>query len=101
MWYSSVPQLDPKLGPQVLEPFRDEILALKSRFVDPRAGGVGIETDQNIERDIWEYTAREFIHRYRFDTVFDSDRFGAIFQYLQAGAPGSPPGVESQPDQPR
>lgn len=79
--------LDPQLGPLVLEPFMDEIQALKQRFVDPRAGGVGVETQQNVEREVWEYTAREFIHQYRFDAVFSSDRFGPIFQYLQAGAP--------------
>lgn len=79
--------LDPQLGPLVLEPFMDEIQTLKQRFVDPRAGGVGVETPQNVEREVWEYTAREFIHQYRFDAVFSSDRFGPIFQYLQAGAP--------------
>ena len=79
--------LDPQLGPLVLEPFMDEIQALKQRFVDPRAGGVGVETKENVEREVWEYTAREFIHQYRFDAVFSSDRFGPIFQYLEAGAP--------------
>ena len=79
--------LDPNLGPLVLEPFMEEIQKMKRRFVDPRAGGVGIETAQNIEREICEYTAREFIHRYRFDAVFPGDSFGSIFHYLQAGAP--------------
>ena len=79
--------LDPNLGPVVLEPFMEDIQKLKQNFVDPRAGGVGIETRQNIEREIWEYTAREFIHKYRFDTVFANERFGSIFQYLQGGCP--------------
>jgi hypothetical protein len=79
--------LDPNLGALVLEPFMDEIEDLKRGFVDPRAGGVGIETQQAVDREVWEYTAREFCHLYRFDAVFASDRFGSIFQYLQAGAP--------------
>jgi NADH:ubiquinone oxidoreductase subunit 5 (subunit L)/multisubunit Na+/H+ antiporter MnhA subunit len=78
--------LDPNLGPLVFEPFADEIETLKHRFTDQRAGGVGIETKQNIELEVWEYTAREFLHHYRFDTIFTNERFGSLFQYLQ-GAP--------------
>jgi hypothetical protein len=39
-----------------------------------------------LERDAWEYTAREFLQRIRFDTLFDVDRFGTILQRLQSGS---------------
>ena len=44
-----------------------------------------LETTQYVDKDIWEYTAREFVHKYRFDTVFGADRFGTIVQYIQSG----------------
>jgi hypothetical protein len=44
-----------------------------------------IDTKQVQERETWEYVAREFLHRYRFDAVFAADRFGSILQYIQAG----------------
>mmetsp|Transcript_42374 Transcript_42374/g.47161 ORF Transcript_42374/g.47161 Transcript_42374/m.47161 type:complete len:82 (-) Transcript_42374:141-386(-) len=37
------------------------------------------------QRVTWEYVAREFLHKYRFDMVFSADRFGSILQYLQSG----------------
>ena len=43
-----------------------------------------IETTQKLEKEAWEYTSREFIHEYRFDTVFNADRFSSILQYLQS-----------------
>jgi hypothetical protein len=41
------------------------------------------DTRQVQQRVTWEYVAREFLHKYRFDTVFAADRFGSILQYLQ------------------
>jgi hypothetical protein len=48
-----------------------------------------IDTKVVQDRENWEYVAREFLHKYRFDTVFAADRFGTIFQYIQAGMEGS------------
>jgi hypothetical protein len=44
-----------------------------------------LEAKQKVEKDVWEYTAREFLHKYRFDTVFAADRFGTIVQHIQSG----------------
>ena len=70
---------------QLCEPFRDEIERIKNSF--SRSGGhaLELETAQVIEKDTWEYTAREFLHKYRFDTVFAADRFGTIVQHIQSG----------------
>lgn len=46
---------------------------------------VEIETKQVLDKDAWEYTARQFLHEYRFDTVFAADRFGTILQSVQSG----------------
>jgi hypothetical protein len=44
-----------------------------------------IDTKIVQDRENWEYVAREFLHKYRFDTVFAADRFGTILQYIQSG----------------
>ena len=74
--------LNPKLGEFVCEAFRDEIEALYSEMSLPLNT---IQTKQVQERETWEYVAREFLHRYRFDAVFAADRFGSILQYIQGG----------------
>ena len=40
----------------------------------------------SLERTTWEYTARVFVRKYRFDAVFGADRFGSLLQYLHSGA---------------
>lgn len=75
-------RLSPKLGEFVCESFRDEIEEIKTEMTRPLND---IDTKQVQERETWEYVAREFVHRYRFDTVFAADRFGNIWQYLQGG----------------
>ena len=40
-----------------------------------------IDTKQVQDRENWEYTAREFLQKYRFDTVFAAD----LLQYIQGG----------------
>jgi hypothetical protein len=74
--------LNPKLGEFVCEAFREEIEALYSEMSRPLNT---IQTKQVQERETWEYVAREFLHRYRFDAVFAADRFGNILQYIQGG----------------
>ena len=74
--------LTPNLGPFVCELFRPQIEAAYERVKIPRNQ---IDTVQVQERESWEYAAREFLHRYRFDTVFAADRFGQLLQYIQAG----------------
>ena len=80
--YSVRYNLDPKLGEFVCESFRDEIEQMYQVVDTPRND---VESAQAQERATWEYVAREFVHRYRFDAVFAADRFGVIFQYIQGG----------------
>jgi hypothetical protein len=78
--------LDPCIGRAVCEPFRERIAQIKDSFTPPNAmHTVHIETTQALERDAWEYTTRQFLHEYHFDTVVGADRFGTIFQHLQSG----------------
>ena len=74
--------LSPTLPVSVVESFRDELNTLYWEFRQPWND---IQTKQVQERTTWEYVAREFLHVYRFDTVFAADRFGAILQYIQSG----------------
>jgi hypothetical protein len=74
--------LDPKLGEYVCESFREEIEHMYKVLANSPND---IDTKQVQERENWEYTAREFLHKYRFDTVFAADRFGSILQYIQSG----------------
>lgn len=69
---------------QVCEPFRDRINELKTAFTKDR-NDTTFENDVELEKEAWEYTAREFLHQYRFDTVFAADRFGTILQHIQSG----------------
>ena len=68
---------------QVCEPFSARIEDIKKSYTT--TSSVEIETTQKLETEAWEYTARQFLHEYRFDTVFAADRFGTILQHLQSG----------------
>jgi hypothetical protein len=70
------------IGPFVCELFRAEIESIYSAVRIPYND---IATKHVQERVNWEYTAREFLHRYRFDAVFAADRYGQILQYIQGG----------------
>jgi hypothetical protein len=74
--------LSPRFPAILVESFRDEINALYWVFRRPWND---VETKQVQETVTWEYVAREFLHVYRFDTVFAADRFGAVLQYVQCG----------------
>ena len=75
-------RLDPKLGEFVCESFSDEIEEMFERLSLPINN---MDTLQEQTRETWEYVAREFLHTYRFDTVFAADRFGSILRYIQGG----------------
>jgi hypothetical protein len=75
--------LDPCLGPAVCEPLRGTIEDIK-QSCSAASPGTDVETDRVKERKTWEYTTRDFLHEYRFDTVFAADRFGSIVQFLQS-----------------
>lgn len=74
--------LPPNLGEFVCESFRGEIEEMYKLLSVPTNN---IDTKQVQERETWEYVAREFLHRYRFDAIFAADRFGSLLLYLQGG----------------
>ena len=74
--------LPPKLGEVVYEAFREEIEYL---YVTLATSQNRFDTKLSLERITREYVAREFLHKYRFDTIFGSDRCGSILQCLQCG----------------
>jgi len=75
-------RFEPKLGEYLSESFKDEISEMYRDFDMPLTN---IDTKQDQDRLTWEYVSREFLHKYRFDTVFAADRFSALYHYLQSG----------------
>merc|ERR1719491_2568562 len=75
-------RFDPKLGEYLSESFRGEIETLYDSFSLPRTN---IDTKYEQDTLTWEYVSREFVHKYRFDTVFAADRFSALYHFLQSG----------------
>eukprot|EP00536_Pseudo-nitzschia_multiseries_P014351 jgi/Psemu1/262116/estExt_Genewise1Plus.C_6880014 len=74
--------LPPTLGKYVCEAFREEI---QSMYITLSTANNKFDTRESRERVTWDYVARAFFHKYRFDLIFGADRFGAIFQYLNCG----------------
>jgi len=72
--------LDTQLGAYICSVFVDEIKAMKTKLSLPKRS---IDPGYVHERTAWEYVARDFLHHYRFDVVFQANRFGSIFQTLQ------------------
>jgi hypothetical protein len=81
-------RLSPELGPLVCNVFKSEIREIYKQYSVPPSNTV--DTREVRERETWEYTAREFLHRYRFDTVFAADRFGPILQFVQSAEMQNP-----------
>ncbi|CAB9524373.1 expressed unknown protein [Seminavis robusta] len=75
--------LDPAIGRRVFDLLKPKIEEIKTSLA-PKTTQADIEPYQNLERETWEYTAREFLHEFRFDTVVAADRFGNILQYVQS-----------------
>jgi hypothetical protein len=86
--------LDPCLGEAVWESYLSNIQATKKSY-STSSIEVAFETPQKLEAEAWEYTARDFLHQYRFDTVFAADRFGSLLQHIQSGTQQVPPSLEN------
>ncbi len=41
-------------------------------------------TRQEQEREAWEYTAKNFPHKYRFNAMLSANPFSSIFQYIKS-----------------
>jgi len=92
--YTSLYNLDPKLGEYISVAFDSELQEMKQRLT---LHDKTKPTPVN-ERIAYEYVARQFLHRYRFDTILLINRFGSILQYIQSGLQRSfyfVPGAES------
>jgi hypothetical protein len=74
--------LPSELGRYVCAAFLDEIEQKRTSVDIPRSATVD---QHSLERTTWEYTARVFVRKYRFDAVFGADRFGSLLQYLHSG----------------
>jgi hypothetical protein len=96
-------KLSTELGPFVCSLFQDEI---NESYQAMQSISGKNRVDAQVQQDIitWEYTARAFLHKYRFDTVLAADRFGQILQCLQSnGYSMNRPitGMDSKSDSPR
>jgi len=73
--------LDEKAPIFVCHAFKKDIVNMYERFL--RSGKTYNALVDN--RTAWAYTARLFLHQYRFDTLFDAPRLNSMFQYVQSG----------------
>jgi hypothetical protein len=73
--------LSTELGRFVCNLFRKEISEIHKDMSKPTNN---IDTKHVQDLETWEYTARQFLHEWRFDTVFAANRFGQILQYIQS-----------------
>jgi hypothetical protein len=76
--------VDPELGRAVCAPFAESIGRIHAAFARTEAD-VHVDAPQKVAAEDWEYTARQFLHEFRFDTVFAADRFGTVLQHLHSG----------------
>ena len=67
-------RLTPLMGKLCCSPFEEEIEQRKEKFKR--------DNSQVRKRQEWEYIAVDFLHEYRFDTIFSSNRFGSIMQFI-------------------
>ena len=74
--------LPSKLGQHVCAAFLDDIEHNRQTVDIPHSSTLD---HHRLERTTWEYAARVFIRKYRFDAVFGADRFGSLLQYVQSG----------------
>jgi hypothetical protein len=71
------------MGELCCSSFDQEILGMKHSFtIQPRKDWL---PKQSLDREVWEYVAKEFLHQYRFDTIYSINRFGSIMQCLHSG----------------
>jgi hypothetical protein len=84
--YTVLYRTTPKMGELCCGAFMDDILTLKDSFTIPQNM---VQTRQSQEMEVWEYVAKAFLHKYRFDAIYAANRFGAILQYIHSGCVSS------------
>ena len=60
----------------------EELAELKKQLSAPTNS---VETRHVQEARAWEYVARAFLHKYRFDTLFRANRMGNIMHHIMGG----------------
>ena len=80
--YNPLYNLSPNLGASIGQAFERDIMNLKQQYT---ALASDIRTTQEQDREAWEYTARAFLHKYRFDSSLGANRFGSIMHYFMCG----------------
>ena len=81
--YNPLYNLSPNLGLSIGQAFEADILGFKAQFTTPASE---IRSAQEQDREAWEYTARAFLHKYRFDSSLGANRFGSIMHYIMCGS---------------
>lgn len=74
--------LSPCLGEHIGISFDAELQSLYKEYQTPLNT---VEPKDIQTRRTWEFVAREFLHRWRFDTALQADRFGSILLFIQSG----------------
>jgi len=80
--YNPLYNLTPNMGEFIGVTFDNKLQELKAELSVPFNQ---LQSEGNQERIAWEYVAKAFLHRYRFDSVFGANRLAAIQQYIQSG----------------
>ena len=74
--------LSPCFGEHIGKCFERELQGLYDEFKTRRNI---VEPDEVQNRRTWEHVAREFLHRWRFDTALQTNRFGSVLSYALSG----------------
>lgn len=80
--YSILWGVDTMLGEHVTDCFAEELAELKRQLSAPTNS---VETKHVQEARAYEYVARAFLHKYRFDTLFRANRVGNIMHHIMGG----------------
>mmetsp|Transcript_846 Transcript_846/g.1145 ORF Transcript_846/g.1145 Transcript_846/m.1145 type:complete len:2346 (+) Transcript_846:80-7117(+) len=79
--YALYYNLDERMPALICKAFDDQIMEIYHALL--KSGRTDTALLDN--RSAWEYTARGFLHLYRFDQIFDPPRLNSILQYIQSG----------------
>jgi hypothetical protein len=83
--YGLIYDITPNVGELIGVAFDGELKDMKNQLSLPHWNENNVHSEQVHERRAWEYVARAFLRRYRFDAVLGTNRYGSILQYIQSG----------------
>jgi len=76
--------LDPSVGKDICRSYWGALVTKHNQYQRGH-DKYSVQSPAILDRNSWEYTAREFLTETRFDTVLGADRFNAIMQSIQSG----------------